>query len=204
MYEHVNLQVLFNKYNSVEKMGCLTCLYRQYKPKDAQTFKQIYLSNKEYSRYYNSVILNLKSDAKDYSYTDLANFLDYKLFEETIQGIKKEEKAQEIVKRCGFTIVEPNEKEDVKLGIDFKCYKDNILKCLIQVKPHTFFLGNSNEPLKRDRIAALKKEKKAKETYNVPVVYLIYNKNRQEFIKNGNKYGFKLQNLINNDGTTKN
>lgn len=203
MMKKANLQVLFNKYNQVNKLGCLTCLYRQYKPKDEEEFKRLYL--KEYSEEYNDVILKLKTDVKEYSYSDLVNFLDKKLFTNTIEGIKKELKAQEIIKNSGYKVEQPNENDDVKLGIDFKCFKDNKLKFLIQVKPHTFFIGNTNESLVRDRKKAIEKERLAKSKYKVPVIYLVYNKNNDEFIKNKQgKYSYLLTNLINHDGTTKN
>jgi len=69
-----------------------------------------------------------------------------------------ESKVNEMLLSKGLTTEAPTLVEDTKYGIDLKVYKENKLVCMIQVKPHTFFIGNNNQSLIKDRVKALVKE----------------------------------------------
>ena len=134
-------------------------------------------------------------------------YFDYmmqKLLVDTFNGLAKEGEVKKMLEESGFTTNTPSLDEDRKLGIDLKVFNEDGLMCLIQVKPNTYFKGNRNETLINDRKSAIEKEKLATSIYNVPTFFIIYKKDDGEFIQRNGKYCFKLNNLINEDGTTKN
>lgn len=195
--------------NSTYNLGCVTYLYKKYnRPDTVDEFYNAYTADtsitedcrtvgrsEEYLKNVSSTLAqrdNYSLDLKDYF-----SYIIKKLFYDTINGAKKETELAEIVKSKGYTIKEPNFREDTEFGIDLFVYKDNRLLCILQAKPNTFFLGNNNASLINDRKRALEKETKCKETYKVPVFYCIYNKNTGKWIrKNNGKLCWLLNTLI--------
>ena len=195
--------------NSTYNLGCVTYLYKKYnRPNTVDEFYNAYTADtsitedrrtvgrsEEYLKNVSTTLAqrdNYSLDLKDYF-----SYIIKKLFYDTINGAKKETELAEIVKSKGYTIKEPNFREDTEFGIDLFVYKDNKLLCILQAKPHTFFLGNNNASLINDRKRALEKEKKCKETYKVPVFYCIYNKNTGEWVRKSNgKLCWLLNTLI--------
>lgn len=202
------------KLNNTDNLGCATYLYRKYGyPDTYQHFYDKYISDHKVDSKTNgrntdylTFVAERLAAFDDYSepYQDYFDFIVQKLIIDTKDGMAEEEKAKKMLEASGFTCDEPTITEDLQLGIDLKVKKDDKPICAIQVKPHTFFLGNSNWSLVNDRKRALEKEKKTKEQLKLPTYYFIYYKNDGEFIKTNGKYAHKLQSLINPDGTTKN
>lgn len=202
------------KLNSTDNLGCVTFLYRKYGyPATYQSFYDKYITDhKEGSKTNGRNLQYLTFIAERLEYMDdytepfqaYYDFLIQKLIIDTKDGMAEEEKAKKMLEASGFTCTDPTLEEDLGLGIDLKVKKDNKPICAVQVKPHTFFLGNNNWSLVNDRKRAIEKEKKTKEQLNLPTYFFIYYKNDGEFIKTNGKYAHKLQSLINEDGTTKN
>lgn len=204
------------KLNSTSNVGCMTYLYKKYNnPETYQQFYDLYVSdtktdnpktcgrNEEYITKVATQLGNLDGNQET-----LETYYDYiiqKLIIDTFNGLKKETEMKQELEKHGYRCEEPTYTEDTDLAIDFKIYKNDELYCLAQVKPHTFFIGNSNYSLINDRKLALQKQAIAEKQFYVPVVYFIYNKNNNQWIKNSNgKITHRLTNLINIDGTTKN
>ncbi len=203
------------KLNSTSNLGCVTYLYRKYNyPATYQDFFNAYVrDHKENSKTNGRSIEYLSKVASDLSSLDgnkcdISVYFDYivqKLIIDTFNGLQKEFEAKKLIEKHKLQVEEPTYYEDTDLAIDLKVIKVNCMICAIQVKPHTFFLGNSNRSLINDRRLAIKKENKVKENLNVPVYYLIYNKNSGEWIRTeSGKLLHHLNHLVNEDGTTKN
>ena len=203
------------KLNSTSNVGCMTYLYRKYNyPATYQDFFNAYVQDhKKNSKingrsieYLTKVASNLS--ILDGNKCDISIYFDYvvqKLIIDTFNGLQKEFEAKELIENHNLQVEEPTYSEDTDLAIDMKVKKNNMVKCAIQVKPHTFFLGNSNRSLVNDRRLAIKKENKVKDNLKIPVYYLIYNKNSGQWIKTeSGKLLHHLNNLVNEDGTTKN
>lgn len=202
--------------NSTKKCGCMTWLYKKYgRPLTVQEFYDSYINDiqssemdsRTFGRTQEQLLkIAIELMTKDNGRFELNDYLSYiykKLFYDTIIGCKKEKQIKEYIESKGFKTKEPSFEDDIKLGVDLFAFRDNELKCIIQSKPNTFFLGNSNKSLINDRKKALSKQDKAKDKYGVPTYYIIYNKNTGEFIKNDiGTLAFRLTDLINQDGTT--
>lgn len=109
----------------------------------------------------------------------------------------------------GIKTVKPCGDADSLYGIDRFCYQGNELKFTLQIKPMTFFLGNSNKSLINDRLSAFDKDKKVERVFKVKTYYIIYdgnlsNENKIGFIcKSNGKMAFELSEVCNPDGTAK-
>lgn len=213
--ENYRFNNLWYGMNSTYNFGCMTYLYKKYNcPSTYQAFYESYINdyegndsrthgrNEEYIKH--QATLLAEKDGNKRPKGTYYNYIVKKLIIDTLDGSKKENELKEMLNKSNFQTKEPSYVEDTKYGIDKFIYKDGKLLCIAQIKPNTFFIGNNNDSLINDRINALKKETYCNNTYNVPVVYFIYNKKDGHWILNdkGNK-GHKLKNLINNDGTAK-
>ena len=220
--EHINnvvkkvdyrLKEIWYNFKYTNILGCASYLYKKYgNPKTYQDFYNSYIkdhqsNSPEHGRdeeYLEYIAFQMrKADGNKESVSVYYDYMVRKLIIDTFNGSEMERKAKEMLKSSGYTITEPTYIEDTQLAIDFKAnFKLN--NYLIQVKPITFFMGDGNESLKKDRKLALEKKTKAEKQYNAKVLYMIYDKYTKEFLKHNGKYAFKLDKLINNDGTTKN
>ena len=199
--------------NSTGNFGCCTYLYHKYGYPDnyedfyLQYIKDSSFNDKEHGRneeylYRMAYMLYLKDDER-YNIEDYYSYIIKKLIYDTLNGCKQESKVKELLYRKGLRTESPTIHEDLKYGIDLKVYDKDKLMYMIQVKPHTFFLGNKNQSLVNDRKLAIEKERKTKEKYGVNTYYIIYDKNNGQFIQNNGKLTHVLRHLINNDGTIK-
>lgn len=202
--------------NQTYRWGCCSYLYKKYgRPETYQAFYNNYTTDiscgqpQTYGRsedYIYEVAKEFKNRCgEDYPVEDYYNYIVQKIIIDTLDGAKKEsEAAINLEEKGGFTVIEPTYNEDKNYGIDLKCCEGETLSFLVQIKPHTFFTGNSNRGLIQDRKLALEKEKKCKELYGVPVYYYIYDKNTGEWIENNDgKYAHCLNQLLWDNGFTK-
>ena len=201
----------------INNIGCVTYLYKKYGcPETYQEFYNKYVSD-EYdkdnpqlcgrSEQWLEIVAGklAKFDGNKEDFDIYYNWVVQKIIIDTLDGSKKETELKNRFTKAGYRCEEPTYIEDKDLSIDFKVYKNDILYCLVQVKPHTFFLGNNNASLINDRKKALYKEIQATTQFKVPLIYVIYNKRSGNWIKNAKgNLSHKLTNLINFDGTTKN
>lgn len=200
--------------NGTDNVGCCTYLYKKYGyPDTYEDFYNSYVndtlsSGKENGRneHYLYKIAKVLAKKDNYRFTmeEYFSYIIKKLIADTLDGAQMESKVNEMLLSKGLITEAPTLVEDTKYGIDLKVYKENKLVCMIQVKPHTFFIGNNNQSLIKDRVKALVKEQNVKNLYHVPTAYIIYNKNTKEFIRTNGKLTHRLSQLINEDGTTKN
>ena len=207
--------------NGTDNVGCCTYLYKKYGyPETYEDFYNSYITDNvnliqnetnigrsigrnEHYLYKIAKVL-AKKDNYRFTMEEYYSYIIKKLIVDTLDGSKMEAKVNEMLLAKGYRTESPSLVEDTKYGIDLKVIKDNKLICMIQVKPHTFFIGNNNQSLIKDRIKALVKEQNVKNLYHVPTAYIIYNKNTKEFIRTNGKLTHRLSQLINEDGTTKN
>ena len=216
---NIHGQRLNNKWygmNNTNDFGCVAYLYKKYGyPSTPEEFYKRYINDdwtcyfsKEQGRTYQHLLQKAKElrlkDGNRFPINVYWDFIGQKLFVDTFNGLVKESEVKKMLEESGFTVATATINEDKDLGIDLKVYKDNEFLCIVQVKPNTFFKGNNNESLINDRNSALKKEKKSLSIYNVPTFYIIYKKDDGEFIQHNGKYCFKLKDLIDNNGYTKN
>lgn len=172
---------------------------------DRKTFKYCGRTEEEVEE-----LANLyKSLCKDDSFTIeeyIRNIYMHTLIE-TYDGQMKEVYVTRLLTNMGYTYEKPNSDEDGIMGIDFKVFKNNELKFVIQVKPYSFFKGNSNKALIEDRINAFNKEQKVTNILKVPTYYMVYESFDDGTIKwlneNG-KFAFELSRLCNKDGISYN
>lgn len=200
--------------NTTKDFGSVAYLYKKYGyPSTCEKFYEKYINDhkdfsKEHGRSYQYLLRKANElREKDNNICNINVYFDYimqKLIVDTFNGLEKEGEVKTMLEESGYTITTPTLDEDKNFGIDLKVYDEYGLLCLIQVKPNTFFKSNNNASLINDRKLAITKEKLATTLYNVPTFFIIYKKNDGEFIQHNGKYCFKLSNLINNDGTTKN
>lgn len=196
--------------NSTDNLGCVTYLYKKYnRPETVEDFYNAYTADTSITEdcrtvgrseeYLENVTCTLaERDNYRFSTEDYYSYILKKLFLDTIKGGQKETELANLIKSKGFQTKEPTFNEDTKLGIDLFVYKNDKLICIIQCKPHTFFLGNNNNSLINDRKRAIDKEKKCEEIYKVPVFYCIYNKNTGIWKRNDKgRMCWKLNTLIN-------
>lgn len=201
--------------NSTNNFGCCTYLYKKYnEPQTYQAFYDNYVNDisgykpQTYGRsedylYQEAEKLKERS-GEDYPIEDYYNYIVKKLIVDTYDGCNREKCAAQYIENHGFIVKEPTIQEDKDFGIDLKCYKGETLKFLVQIKPNTFFMGNSNRGLLSDRKSALQKEEICNEKYGVPVFYILYDKNTGEWIKNNNgSIAHKLSDLLWDSGFTK-
>lgn len=196
--------------NSTDNLGCVTYLYKKYnRPETVEDFYNAYTADtsttstqdiRTYGRseeYLENVSSTLaERDNYRFKSEDYFSYILKKLFLDTIKGGKKETELANLLKSKGYIIKEPSFYEDTKLGIDMFVYKKDNLICIIQVKPHTFFIGDKNQSLIKDRQRAIYKEKKCKEQFKVPVFYCIYDKKGNWLRNENNKMCWNLNTLI--------
>lgn len=123
---------------------------------------------------------------------------------ETFDGKGYEREVSKHLLNLGYTFTYPTGVEDSRYGIDFKVYKDDELKFILQVKPITFFYGKHNKPLIGDRICAFEKQSLVDATLKVPTWFMIYkiDENDEKGLWLLNKDGglcHKLSDLINQE-----
>lgn len=210
--QHYDWKSTWDNMNATENWGTVTYLYKKYgSPNSYQDFYTAYIADTEGDNAkthgrsedyitYQAELFKEKTGGKE----GLGVYKDYickKLFIDTMDGLKWENKAKDWLTDKGYTVEEPDYYQDTTEGIDKLVYKDGSLYCIVQVKPHTFFIGNNNDGLIRDRKNAMKKYNTCRTKYNVPVVYFIYNRNTQEWLNN-EKGGmsFNLTTLIDSNG----
>ena len=193
-----------------KNFGTVSYLYKKYEcPNNYQDFYNCYtadtigddvktIGRTENYLQHQAELLSINSQQP---LTTCFDFIIKKLFIDTLDGQKKEIEVKELLENKGYQVKEPTYIQDTQEGIDKLVYKDDKLFCLIQVKPLSFFCGNSKSDLINDRKLAVEKEKLCIEKYKVPVFYLIYNNRTKKWVTNnkGNK-AHLLKTLINENG----
>lgn len=214
--DNPRLKQLWYGMNTTDNFGCLSYLYFKYNcpstvdefitkyVEDADTDKNRKLCGKSAMHLATQA---LKLREKDNNRCEPKVYNDYlikKLFYDTMNGLRKEKEMMEIMEDLGFYIQHSNFYEDAKMGVDIWLQNgigDNV--AAIQVKPQSFFIGDSNKSLINDRKEALRKEKYTECLTGCPTFVVIYAPNG-EWLKNDNgKYCFTFNQLLNVDGTCK-
>lgn len=209
----------FGKLNGRKTIGSCTYLYKKYGcPKTYQEFYEKYTTDKDNGnhskdiRYCGRTEIELKRIADRFKKMVGDESIDNQVFEDylvkkiiidTLDGHQKELELYEILYNEGYEIREPSPTEDSELGIDGFAYKDGELEFIMQIKPISFFYGNKNYYLLKDRQYAVEKAEKCEYKYGVDVRYFIYNSKLKKWCKNGNSLYFDINEIINQDGTTK-
>lgn len=198
--------------NGTYNFGCMTHLYKKYGcPDTYQKFYEAYIADTSNDHpckkgrsedYLKTQAIRLQERLNDNTSSGTCyDYIIQKLIIDTFNGSQMELVAKQFLEKEGYEVIEPDYYQDTKEGIDKFIYKDGKLNFIVQVKPHTFFLGNSNEGLINDRKLAIEKAKHCVNKYGVPVVYLIYRKDTKEWVLNENgKKAHKLSNLIDANG----
>ena len=206
----------WNKINSTERWGCLTYLYKKYgMPSDIEEFYYQYVNDSNLKATVDNPIEFGRDRDYIYQYAEYLKELDddkeeidtyywyiiYKLIYCTFYGCQYEVKAQDIIINKGYSVEMPTIEDDTKYGIDLKVYNNNHKHlCNVQVKPITFFYGNGSSITNR-RVYDYGKTQTGGVKYGVPTFYMVYNKNKDTFVKNkNNKYLFKFDDIVQYNG----
>lgn len=121
---------------------------------------------------------------------------------ETFDGQIKEQEVNQLLANMGYTYEKPQGNEDSRFGIDFKVYKNGVLRFVLQVKPISFFKGHYNRSLIEDRIGAFEKETLVKRNLGVQTYYMVYkldDNGTVEWLTENGKMCFELQRLCNQE-----
>lgn len=186
MMNESRLNEIWNNYKLgySQVWGQLTSIYRETgSPKTKEEFRARYVE--KYGTETIRKVSERLASLSNYSVEECWKYVEKKVFEDTVNGFKKELQAIEIVQSLGYLTLEPLPSDDLECAIDFFVFKDSELLCTVQVKPISFFLGNSDS-LIRDRAKTLKKFEKGYKIYGVPTYFMVYDRNN--FMKFNGKY----------------
>lgn len=145
----------------------------------------------------------------DVHFSDCLNVTVGHTIHETYDGHIVENIVDKMLTDKGLKMVKPMGDADTLYGIDRFCYMGDKLVFTLQIKPISFFLGNSNKSLISDRISAFNKCDKVQKAFNVKTYYIIYDssvssENKVGFVSKSNgKMAFELSEVCNIDGSAK-
>lgn len=210
------------KYQARPSIGSCMYLCKELKPTSYEDFYNKYVaSGREWSykdtagrkstlrgRTYDEleeIAIRWKEDCPGSKYP-LSTFYDAIILHaiiETFMGNKMEMDARDKLHENGFVTEDVTDDEDAKMGIDFKVYKGNELKFLMQVKPLRFFIS-TNRDTHNDRRNVYNKQADGNRLYpNVPYKYLIYDTLDAQWIYNPvtNRCLFDYDELVSRTGS---
>lgn len=224
--EFKNTKKILRKYNMIwrqfsgrEFVGDCSFLYKKLRPVSYQDFLEKYtndgksnnsISNKKRGRTEQEII-ELAKKYQGMANKDIPleiyimNVYTHVIIE-TYDGQRIEEYIEDSIKNNNNAIVKRcYGKYDAEYGIDMIVQVPD-KKFALQVKPVSFFNGNNNESLIKDRAYAFIKEKKCFHNLNLHTYYMIYdiiNDKSCRIYMNGDKKLFKLETLCNSNGIIK-
>ena len=210
--KHKDWDAIWHTLNSMQNLGNCSYLYKKYGcPDSYQVFYDRYTTDTEVGNIDNgrsqecleAIAMQLK-EITDGSYEDCINYTYKKVILDTVDGGKYERKFNTTMTAYGLDVEEPTYYEDSRYGIDKKVYMDGRLLCFIQIKPKTFFMGNSNEWLKTERRNAIYKIERCSSMYKVPTYFVIYDKTSGDFVKHpiSKKLTWKPETVIGDNGNS--
>jgi len=221
-----NKKIYKNYFSPRHIIGNCCFLYDQIKPKTPQHFLDEYLNlantrlyhDPEYIKRYGRTELELIELAKEYRERILQNYPTENITEEdcldalikhiiieTFDGKRVEQSLSDYLQYKGMKMYQLDFDDDSIYGIDMMG-SVNGYDTVIQLKPHTTFLGNANQSLINDRLNFIQKEIKTKQKY--PSVayyrYILYYKEKNGNVQwlskkteTGYKFLFNIDELIN-------
>ena len=206
--------LVWYKLNNRNNVGDMSYIYHKLQPTDYQDFYTKYtqdaytdetIQHKGRTEVY---IIDIARKYQAYSgryditlYTFFLNVL-WHIIVQTFDGHKKENELINWLKGKGIDARPADSTLDAEYGVDIVIYNENQPKQFLQCKPISFFKGNLNESLKNDRKISLKKYQKSYNIYGIRTYYTAYSRDGR-WLKQNNKYCFKLETMINSDGTTR-
>lgn len=203
------------------KVGCCSELYKRFHPNSYQEFLEAYNRDGEINQNLDKVhrgrtefeIIELAKEYKvkceaqknvDYPLETYIKNIYCHVIVETFDGQERERTLAKMLESSGYTVTEVYGDDDAELGADLWCEKDDEIFA-VQVKPLTFFLGNSNQSLINDRIGAHKKVEKCLKKYGKKTFYVVYSQQTNTFLKKKNgKFAFRLEEFCDKQGHTNN
>ena len=123
---------------------------------------------------------------------------------ETCFGIIMERRAEDAYRARGFTTKETDGYLDRKCGIDFIAQKED-KTILVQVKPATFFRGDGLKTGLADDRKTMRNVKQKEGLSKFPdasYAFMMYEQD-ESWVKKGNRFNFRYDDLVNEDGTMK-
>lgn len=208
----------WRKYASRNSIGDCSNLFQRLHPTDYYDFYVKYtkdgeetVHNRSEFKYYGRTEEEIEKVAKKYmsecgktSYT-LDEFIMnvyMHVIIETFDGQIKEQEVCQLLVNMGYTYERPEKNEDSRFGIDFKVFKGDELKFILQIKPISFFTGIYNRSLILDRINAFEKQSLVLERYKVPTYYMVYkadNDGQVGWLSEHGNMCFELKRLCNQE-----
>lgn len=205
----------FYKINSRQSIGDLSYLFQKYQPTDYQDFYNKYTTDtkckdRRHCGRSEEELLVIAERYKAFAKSDLPveiffNNLIWHIIVQTFEGHRKEIELKQYLINKGFNVKNVKSDLDAEYAIDLLISKGD-QKAFIQVKPISFFMGNSNQSLLNDRLLAIKKYKKALDKFGLHTIYCVYKKegNKVEWLTNEKGgLGHKLNSLLADTGITK-
>lgn len=195
----------FHRHCTRKDLGCVSDAYKAFRKEYADDGDEhltawcVYYFNHVRTEQYLKDLAKTVVQVENLPFSPQEMF-DYYIWEviiNTYDGFSKERELKRMIENSGWTVSYSTGNDDAELSIDL--IVEDI--CLLQLKPVTYLFGNNNQSLLIDRRTAFKKEQMAEETYNLPLYYVFYDKTN--FKKQNGHMCFRLEDLINVDGTTK-
>jgi hypothetical protein len=201
------------KYAGKPSVGAMVYLCETWKPESYEDFFNMYISRHEGNdrvhrgrslEELEEIAINWQNDSKDFE-TPLSEYFDAIILHtvvETYVGSDFEKRAVKCLEENGFKAIHGTDEEDSSMNIDYKIYKDNVLKFFLQVKPISFVVSDRIHTF-RDRVNAFEKHDVGNKKYpGVPYYYLIYDGYKCKWIYNPDKKRclFKYEELVRKNG----
>jgi len=212
-------QIYRDNFSPSNVIGNCTNLYRKLQPKDDKDFCDKYF---KYASENKSLPIRDRGltyeeyEATVKRYMELANACDEETFEyedyfydllchiitETYDGQQNEREFREFLTKLGYECDYFDGKIDAYYGLDIKVTRNDGKLSAIQIKPISFFKSTRTD-VHRDRINLVAKYYNALNDLGIKTYYAIYYKDKKTntilWLKNGNGYRFKLNELFSYD-----
>ena len=133
------------KYAGKPSVGAMVYLCETWKPESYEDFFNMYISRHEGNdrihrgrslEELEEIAINWQNDSKDFE-TPLSEYFDAIILHtvvETYVGSDFEKRAVKCLEENGFKAIHGTDEEDSSMNIDYKIYKDDVLKFFLQVK----------------------------------------------------------------------
>lgn len=207
------------KYAPSNRIGNCSNLFRLHKPKDENDFFEKYFRYAENNTHlpisqrglthseFKELVKNYMDDAdktvdEQFSYEIYLNDCLCHIITETFSGKIQEMNFIAFLESLGYKCSFFDGKTDAKYGLDIKVTRHDGRVSAIQIKPLSFFKSNRSD-VQKDRINLCVKYEETLRIYNIKTYYAIYYKDKETgevlWLKNGNGYRFKIDELFNYD-----
>ncbi len=212
-------EIWHSRFAPSNKIGNCTDLFRKHNPISEKDFCDKYF---KYAEEHQDLPINERGLTYDEFVTLVNNYMtagnavsekqfDYETYfndalchiiTETYDGKIIERDFKNFLEGLGYKCDYFDGSIDAKYGVDIKVTRDNGKVSAIQIKPISFFKSKKSD-VRKDRIAMVHKYHKFLNDYGYKTYYAVYYKDKEKnytlWLKNGNGYRFKIDELFKYD-----